>query len=234
MYFFFLIPMDRRFIIRMLVAGPLVAILLSGALWAYATLVDKSVAGDVFDIEYLDYYFNGDESTLNIVERLVDRDLDDIEDDDIYRGLKFAAIGWIADSSPHAKWIGFGVGQFKGGSAMDKSGFAKENNWLVRGTTPMGLVWFTELGWIGIGWIIGFVIYLFRLYRKCSRNYQLQAFLLITLAIESFYISVFLSIVFSIIFIYMSFVSSRWSELEDEKEYFATHDYPIDLYTDAD
>lgn len=224
MYFFLLVPMRRGYIKTMLLVAPAMALALGISAYIY---VNSSRGGDnVFNKEYIDFYLMGDEASLNLIELLVDQQVaSDSEGigDDFARGLKFAALPLIARDSSWAPWLGFGIGQFKGGSVFRKTGFAMRYDWLVKGTQMMGMIWFVELGWAGIAWAIAYFFLLFRWGRHVpDRNMQLSWFLGLTALMMVLYGSCFLQIPFAIIFIYVSMLSSRW-ELAGEPRVESLH-----------
>lgn len=216
LYFFFLIPIDRKFIIRLIVISPLIVLILLGCGYLYLYFVDTR-GDNVFSIEYIEEYIMGNDGTMDYVEYLVDEGIEEFEDesDDLFRGAKFAAIPMVFNGDIKALMLGMGVGQFKGGNSMEKTKFAKEFGWLTVGTTMMGMVWFIDMGWMGIIWLLCVFSVLFGFFRKCHRNYQLQAFLVLTLILESVYVAAFMHLLFSIIFIYLGYISCRWDDVEE-------------------
>lgn len=214
MYFFFLIPGGRQYMRTLLWIVPTTAALLATAGWLYLNTADTH-GDDVFSAEYLEFYMMGDESSLNQMELLYEQQAEEDEAEenngDMVRGLKFAALPLVMSDKPWGAWIGYGVGQFKGGTVMKKTRFARDYEWLVKGTQMMGMVWFVELGWAGVAWVLVWTAVLFRWFvRGASRQGRLQWLLTLTLLLMSVYTSCFMNVPFAIVFVYLAFESGRW------------------------
>lgn len=210
MYLFFLLPAGRRYVAKMLLLVPVVVAAAGAGFWIYSQSSGND--SEIFTGDAIEFYLTGNEASLVMIEALVDREVDDDGDasSDLARGLKFAAMPLIIPSAPAGSALGFGVGQFKGGSVLPKSGFALEYQWLLRGTQMMGMIWFLELGWCGVAWVAAFFAVAFRALRKVAeRNVRLQIFLLLTLFLIIVYGANFLNTAFTIAFIYLIFISSR-------------------------
>lgn len=215
MYFFFLIPMDRKFIKRLTIVLPIMVVALAGAGYLYITLVDTG-GDDIFSAEYIDIYLNGDDELVELVEYIVENDVTDVQEKDYARGLKFAVLPLILERSPHATNIGYGIGLYKGGKIFEKTEFSKHYNWLLQGTIMQAFLWMVELGWSGLIWYIMFWFVYFRFFSKCHRNAQLQFYLLLTVILISLYNPVFCLVPVYIVFMYLLYISSRWNLIEDE------------------
>lgn len=214
MYFFFLIPVGRNYVRTLIWAVPLMLIMLVTTAVVYLNAVDTH-GDDVFSAEYLEFYVMGDENSLNLMEMLYEQTTDESEAEenngDMMRGLKFASLPLVASDKAWGPWIGFGVGQFKGGTMMKKTRFASDYEWLVKGTQMMGMVWFVELGFAGLIWVVVWAAVLFRWFVKgVRRQARLQWLLTLTLVLMSLYTSCFMNVPFSIVFIYLAFQSGRW------------------------
>lgn len=214
MYFFFLIPMDRKFVKRMLFVIPLMIVMLFGAAYLYVNLVDTN-GQNIFSKEYIEIYMNGDDELVELVEYIVDNDVTEVEEGDYARGLKFAVLPLILKRSPHATAIGYGTGLYKGGKYFEKTEFSKHYNWLLQGTIMQAFLWLVELGWIGFIWYVVFWLIYFRFFRRCHRNAQLQFYLFLTVVLISLYSCNFCLVPFYIIFMYMMFLSSRWNYIDN-------------------
>lgn len=211
MYFFFLLPMDRKFIKRMLIFIPsmLVVILIAG----YFYLSVTGASDDVMTEQYITMYLTGDDEALTYIEVAADKGVDEIGDDqgDLFRGIKFAAIPFVQMREPHAPYLGFGVGQFKGGSSIDKSEFAKEFDWLLKGTVMGIFAIIIELGYAGIILIALFWWTVFRKQKDNVRNRQITFYLILTILLLGVYNNAFICVPFYLIFIYISLISQHWN-----------------------
>lgn len=228
MYFFFLVPMDKQFVKRMLVVGPLMAVVLAGALYLYSTLVSNS---DKVDLEMVQEYVLGNEELVDLVEFVMENDLVEYEGD-YARGLKFYVVPEIF--SRHDAWLtGFGVDQIKGGSSgLDKSEFAKQYYWVLNGTQMQFYIALIDMGVPGAILYLIYWIWAFRLgkrYRK-ERNRQMTWMFGLTTLLFSFYIPPFIIPPFYVMFMFMVFAGGRWNELPPyQRTYlpkitFSTHD----------
>ena len=124
---------------------------------------------------------------VELVEYVMDNNIEEVDETDFARGLKFAVLPLILKREPHATAFGYGVGMYKGGSLFEKSKFAKQYNWLLQGTIMQAFLFMIELGWVGLGWYVLFWILNFRVQNKAYRNKQLQLYMLLTIIVISIY-----------------------------------------------
>lgn len=222
LYFVFIIPMYKRFIRMIIVTAPIMIITLG--LVAYIYSVATKTGTEVFSKEYIEFYTVGDEAAQDMVMDyyLDSQGINDVEGDDFARGLKFMATPVVMDDRPNAWLVGYGVGQFKGGTQTKQTAFAKKYHWLLQGTVMSGMMWLMEIGILGCAWILIYFTYLFRLAKRVKkRELRLQWFTGLIFFIIVLYANNFTCVPFSIIFIYVAYVSSRWNIFkllkEDEK-----------------
>lgn len=210
LYFLLLIPMDRNFVKRLVWILPATLLLLCGSIYAYSKIINYSGVSDIS----LAVYLVGDDAGLNMVEYIMENDSEDVINEDFARGLKLIVTPAIMDRQPGAWPWGYGLGQYKVGDSAKKSKFATRYYWLLRGTiVQMHYTWL-ETGLIGLGMYVIYWFLLLRVFkRKCSRNLQLQWMLGLMILIFSVYNPPFLVTAFFIIFIFLSFISSRWDKL---------------------
>ena len=210
MYFFFLVPIDRKFIKRMVYVLPLICAMLIGASYVYLSLVNTN-GDDIFSKEYIEIYLSGDDELVELVEYVMDNNIEEVEETDFARGLKFAVLPLILKREPHASLIGYGVGLYKGGTMVEKSEFSKQYNWLLQGTIMQAFLFMIELGWIGLIWYIFFWLLCFKC-SKLQRNKQLQLYLILTIIIISLYSCNFIIVPFYLIFMFLAYISGEWNE----------------------
>lgn len=211
MYFFFLIPMDRKFVKRLIWILPIIFVVMTGAVYLYISVVGgKSY---IYDSASAAKYLVGDEAALHVVEGIMEHnELSDAND--FPRGLKLLVTPAIMNRNPPA-WIwGYGIGQYKVGDSANKVPFAKQYQWLLIGTMMQGHVFWLETGLVGVGlyiiyWFV--VMQVFR--RRARRNRQLQWFLGLNVALVTVYNTPFLVIPFCIIFFYILLVCIYWNSL---------------------
>ena len=219
MYFFLLVPMDRKFIKRILWIAPLIVVAFMGALYVYSQSLGGK-AGDMEDMASMTKYVIGDEAALNAVEWTMEREMMDenAEVQDLIRGLKFVIMPAIMDRNPPAWVWGYGLGLYKIGDAAQGHPYAKRYQWLMMGTMMQGLLFWLEVGLVGVAmYLLYFPLELRLFKRRLPRSKQLQWFLGVNALLIGFYNSAFLSLPFCIIFIYMMLVSSIWDTLPPYK-----------------
>ena len=223
MYFFFLVPIDRKFIKRMVYVVPTIFIVLIGAGYVYLSFVDTKGA-DIFSKEYLEIYLTGDDELVELVEYIMDNNIEEVDEVDFARGLKFAVLPLILKREPHATAFGYGVGMYKGGTMFEKSKFAKQYNGLLQGTIMQAFLFMIELGWVGLGWYVLFWILNFRVQNKEYRNKQLQLYMLLTIIVISIYSCNFIIVPFYMIFMFLTYYSCHWNENSQEEVISESHE----------
>lgn len=225
MYFFFLIPMNRQFIKNLTFIVPIMVVVLGGALYLYTTITGSN--DDITDMAEASTYLVGDEAALNLVEGIMDNKYTD-EEPDFARGLKFAITPAIMNRKPVTWYVGYGIGQYKVGDSAKSVPFAKQYQWLLKGTMIEGHLIWLELGLIGLGlYLLYWPIILCMGRSVPSRNLQLQCFLFINALIFTVYNAPMQSIVFCIIFLYLCLVSTVWKSMPPIKSYSLLGKRPI-------
>lgn len=212
MYFLLLVPMDRKFIKRLTIVLPVIALVLIGAAMLYKTMVGDQNQTESYELAD---YLLGNDILLDVVEYAVENDVVEVNESDYARGLKFYLLPKIYDQYPGSWFTGFGLGQFKGGNGMEQTEFAKRYFWLLQGTIMQWHMALLEMGIPGGLLYIIFWITAFRLWgkHKKSRNLNMSWMFGITTAIFSIYIPPFFIPPFYMQFMFMVFVCSRWNEL---------------------
>lgn len=202
LYFFFIMPMDRKLIMRMLVLIPCVVVLLPVIGSLYLSITGSSE--NTLSANYIEEYLYGDEDGRDFVEYLLDNGSDVIDEDlqDFARFAKFSALTTIMEEQPHAYLFGFGIGQFKGGSLLDQTELYKEYEWLFVGVKMMFYQIALELGLLGLIWFVLVWVILF----WNGNNIQtlpMAIYLIILLVIIGIYNAAFCNLAFSIVFMYI-------------------------------
>lgn len=212
MYFFFLVPMDRKYIHNLMWIAPLIAVFFGVALYLYTNKAGRNE--QVTDMAVTSTYLIGDEAALNLVENVMENNYEDEDNTDFARGLKLAITPAIMNRNPPSWYVGYGIGQYKVGDAAKKVEFAKQYDWLLQGTMLQGHVIWLETGLIGVAlYFIYWMAQLRMFKRHVPRNRQLQWFLGLNILIFTFYNAPMLVLPFCILFLYLTLVSGWWNTL---------------------
>jgi hypothetical protein len=213
LYFFFLIPMDRKFIKNLVAIIPLMIAGICGCVYMYIKATDSE---EILSWDYLNTYVFGNEDILDLYEIAMDNDMED-ELGDSARGAKLMGVPMIMDDKPWGQFIGYGVGQYKGGTTLKKSDFYMRYEFLLYGTQMQGMTWYIELGLVGLICAILLMFHMFRWHKRvgADRNLQLTCMVTIIFILNLLYQVMFISIPMSIVLIYLIFISSRWSLIKD-------------------
>lgn len=211
MYFFFLVPMDRKFLLKALAVLPIVVAAVAGAGYLYMTFVNTE-GEDPFTGDFIEQYTLGNDFMNELViEGYMNKVMPDVQETDFARGIKFRVTPILLSDNPHGWLLGYGVGQFKGGSHVEQTEFAKNYSWFLQGTNMFAMMMIIELGIPGCIWLLAYFFVLFRwFYRVKSRNNRLQWFMGLTVLSVLAYGPNFIYIAFMLPMLYIIFMSSRW------------------------
>ncbi len=223
LYFLLMIPMYKQFARMVIVVIPIIAVALTAVGYLYMSIVDTH-GDDVFSREYIEYYLYGDDDAQEyIMEYFLEREEVDYDEGDIARGIKFLILPTLMDED-NSWLLGHGIGQFKGGTQLEQSKFAKHYDWLLQGTVMHGFQWLIETGIIGCIWIVCYYLYLFRIFTKRrKRELRIQWYVGIITILLIPYANNFLFIPFSIIYTYIVFLSAHWRRMPNVQ-----FQYPIE------
>ncbi len=157
LYFVLLLRVDRKFIVRIIIALPFgIALFLGGA---YLYMSSSGVDSDHFDAAYFNDYLLGDDidQLLELAELVQDEvvETDNLWVVDLPRYGRFVAVPEILNSATGGGLMfGAGLGQFKGGSVVSASGFASKYQWFLQGSSIMFFFIVIQLGLVGLVWMI--------------------------------------------------------------------------------
>ncbi len=215
MYFFFLVPMDRKYIRNLVWIAPLITVFFGIALYLYTNKAGRN--DQVTDMAVSSTYLIGDEAALNMVEHIMENDYAE-EDADFARGLKFAITPAIMNRNPPSWYVGYGIGQYKVRDAAKNVEFAKKYQWLLTGTQLQGHIIWLETGLIGLGLYFIYWFVLMKVFRRrVDRNKQLQWYLGINMIVFTVYNAPMIVMPYVIWFLYLILVSTMWSSLPKYK-----------------
>ena len=218
LYFALLIPFNRKVFIRALIAIPLLVLLLVSAAYGYVLSTGGS-GGDVFTLEYYTemYLYDSSENSAEYAEWLYEHDA--AERDDIPRFTKLMLLEDLDIENPGHKSIGFGLGQFKGGTMIQNSAFFRKYEWMLIGSIPYIFHVYVQLGLIGVVLMIWYFLNYFAhpggRESSFTSNYNVQIYHLLVFLIIMFYND---SIRDNLMMMVLTFISlSAWHAPEKEE-----------------
>lgn len=209
LYFFLLMPIDRKMFMRIVVTVPIVAVVFLLGDIVYSS--QESGKNDFLSKEYLTEYLIGD---IEDPEGDAQYNLEENSATDLPRYLKFVLMQQLDAEHPGHVLTGFGVGQFKGGSHMERSSLADEYDWLFFGTMPYALHVYIQLGVLGLLWMVFnfWVMFTEHPAGYGRRNKNLQLFFVLVVLIVLVYNEAFRGPEFS--FFFASILATSWLKTE--------------------
>lgn len=215
LYFVLLIPLGKGYMKKILYIAPLTGFIALGSIELFNVIQSRSeYANDIHEFSITDYVFGQEEMRTAIQDGTMEDAIPYFEEEniDLARGIKFASLPIVIQSSPHGLWFGFGPSQFKGGTVMNQTAFAKEFSWLLSGTTISLIMFQVDLGLLGVLWLLAYLYILFRAGKRIKkREWRLTLLVAIIFIINLFYMAPHQILPFMIIFIFIIMMSSRWS-----------------------
>ena len=184
MYFGLLITIDRKFFIRMMYIFPAILVVLTVGIALYTHFTNQAEF-DVTDPEFIENYLlvDPDEAEGGAKWEQSRNSIPDVP-----RFTKIIMIGWLEEENPGHLAMGYGVGQFKGGSTLDLSGFSNEYDWLLSGSIPYLFHMMIQLGIIGMVWLVFILLINFGVFfHRCRIDYNIQLYILGLILIIMFY-----------------------------------------------
>lgn len=209
LYFLLLMPIDRQSIIRQLRLLPFVLVLGYGAVYLYGRATGGNTT-DLFTSDFYEHYLVGDHP-LDEIEEIARNCRDGVYDRtsifevDIPRLAKLAFLPATLSDADGGMIAGAGLGQYKGGTIMGKTRFARDNDWILEGSVPMIFFIIIETGILGAIWFFTDMIYIlgFRSRKRgCDINVRLM--LAALFGISLLYADVFKYLCFCFPFIYIA------------------------------
>lgn len=217
MYFLLLVPMDKNFFKRLIYVLPIMVVVIAGFGYVYLNLLVNNRADegddDVMSVSFVtDYVVGSDEVRTLVLDGYMNTVMPDVQETDFARGLKMATLPIILSDTPHSWVVGFGPSQFRGGTVIDKTKFSQEYDWLLRGTQLTIMVYLVDLGLLGVGWLVWFLLVVFRVGKRVhGRNRRVTWFMVLTIVLSIIYLPIHILHPFLIIVLYIILLSSRWT-----------------------
>lgn len=155
-YFVLLMPLDRRYVVRMMWAIPFALLLGWLAISVYTMTVKDD--DDIFSMEYITEYVSIDD--IDEAEGGAQWAIGEGMAADVPRLTKIMLLPVIHDQDPGHEMMGWGVGQFKGGNGMEMSEFADQYDWLLSGSIPYVFHVIIQLGNVGVALVAAWLVLL--------------------------------------------------------------------------
>lgn len=217
LYFLLLAPIDRKLLLRMVIIAPVVALLLWVGLFIYNYTTSLSQSGIHFS------------SVEDVVAYFVLDDLEKVEGDarwnmennrgitDVPRFTKLAYLAVLNEQEPGHMLTGFGVGQFKGGTQIATSDFARTYDWLLMGSVPYIFHIYIQLGIVGLVLLQFYVVFLAlkRPHWASGRDVNLQLMLLAVVLIVYLYNDMLRNLAFCLLF--FSLLAASWQRDNEQQ-----------------
>lgn len=157
-FFFLLYPLNRKFIWRSLAMVPVLGLLVWGLISIYHATAGSKF-DEIFTYENMSLYLSGGDEAEKLIEQAIYFQESGLIDDDASLFAldlpRFTKLFLVPDALDFAKggWLfGAGVGQFKGGSVIGATLFARNFAWLLGGSVPSLFYILIELGLLGTLW----------------------------------------------------------------------------------
>lgn len=157
-YFMLLFPLNRAYVMKLLLIIPMGLLALSGMVALYVNVVGSD---SIFNRESIEEYLYGGGEMQELIENAMkfqdeglSQEVDNVFMLDLPRFTKVFLVPGMHDKAGGGHFFGVGPSQFKGGSLMEKSEFARKNEWFIKGTVMTFFRAYLELGVIGAIWLI--------------------------------------------------------------------------------
>ncbi len=160
-FFILLNPWDRKLLWRSIAMLPVIGLLLWGLIMIYHSTTAGSQFDEIFTYENMSLYLTGGSERDKLIEQAIyfqDSGLIEVDASVFALDLpRFTKLFLVPDALDFAKggwFFGAGVGQFKGGSVIGATPFARNFAWLLSGSVPSLFFILIELGLLGTFWTL--------------------------------------------------------------------------------
>ncbi len=218
-YFVFLLKVDRRFIIRLLVTIPIMSVVVVALGYVYMS-VTKQDSEEILTVEFFTEYLVGNDFD-ELVEVAIAVQDEDIETDNLWavdlpRLGRFFILPEIMKSADGGMMWGAGLGQFKGDNVIVLSAFSRQNRWFLQGSVTMLFSMLVQIGIIGLLWYLVNVITIIFTSNKFLNANNLRLYLLLVFMMLLVYNDSFRYAYFCAIFFYISMEGLQIAGKEDK------------------
>lgn len=223
-YFLLLLKLNKQSIKYVFIAIPMMIVVLIGLGGVYLDVTDQE-ADDLTSWEFYDNYLLGGDDLERMVEvaLLVQDGTIEIDPTDVWSVdiPRFTKILWLPQTLETAKGgmlLGAGLGQFKGGTTVEASKFARDNHWMLLGSRPWTFVVIVQLGLVGFVW---FIVAIARIINYPSKTYNyaknIKMFMTVIVLLSLFYNDSFVFFQYcTILFYILTFSSIKPNSEENE------------------
>ena len=134
---------------------------------------------------------------------------------DVPRFTKLMYTVLLNEQEPGHVLIGFGVGQFKGGTQVQQSDFARTYDWLLMGSIPYLFHIYIQMGLIGLAMLLAYGIFIAvkRPQWAPHRDLNLQLMLLAVVLLVCFYNDMLRNLAFCMLF--FTLMATSWRINDD-------------------
>ncbi len=192
LFFLLLFGVNVRSLFKLMLALPVMVVLLGVAAYVYLN-VTKQDAEMFVDADFYQAYLFGEDTDnlLEIGENYQDGDYYELEDQwaiDLPRFYKIFAGPTLLKGTKGGLIWGVGLGQFKGGTNMDKTEFARKNDFMLRGTVPMLYDLIIQMGLLGVAWFFWNLISAIRYKnRRTSMSLNIKVYISVIVLLQVCY-----------------------------------------------
>jgi hypothetical protein len=211
-YFILLYRYEIKNIGKLILLSPVFLVMMFGLynVYLYATHQEDT---DVLSVEFIHDYLIGNDidDIIQFSQLSADGEFeaDNIWFVDLPRFLKIGLIPSTLSSTNGGLTFGAGLGQFKGGTTLDKTKFSKDNKWVLNGSIFMIYMYVIQLGIVGLIWgITSFVVIIRKGDSSIGMANKNRLFMIFMYIVTLFYLPMLTFLPFAVVFYYICAMST--------------------------
>ena len=218
-YFVLLMRVDRRFVVRIFVAAPLILVLCGSVGYMYLSANRENA--EKFDADFFYDYLVGleIEDYIELAQLVQDEvvETDNLWVVDLPRFGRFLAVPEAMSTTKGGFVLGAGIGQFKGGNVVSASAFARNYHWLLKGSLTMVFLIIIQLGFVGFAWLLWAVLSLILTPDDHQRRNNMVFYLILVMAMIFVYDNQFRYVYYCVpvFYIYLRGLQGPWHREEE-------------------
>lgn len=212
LFFLLLFGVNMRSLFKLVLALPFIIVGLGVAAYTYLKATGQDA--EMFtDVEFYQAYLFGEDTDnlLEIGENYQDGDYYELEDQwaiDLPRFYKIFAAPTLLKGTKGGLVFGVGLGQFKGGTNMDKTDFARKNDFMLRGTVPLLYDLMIQMGLLGVAWFFWNLISAIRYKnRRTSMSLNIKVYISVIVLLQVCYGTLLTYMMVDFVLFYLMFRS---------------------------